>query len=516
CVQPVVPRVLANRFCEGNREQAEDNRALGLFAVALSQGADRPYRVVDPTDLPNSIRTQLPVQDRMRELLGAISQSEQIISDQNDALVRLRREINERTNSLSFVLAKLLARYWSAVLPTDSRRERVWQSYIRPFVKRLVIGKPTVPVGTAASVAAPASVASWAATFQTLPQLVSSKGLPIRILVLKLDHIGDLLVSIAALFLLREAWPDAHFTLVCGPWNVRLATHLGLFDEIHPCNFFWPRSGEGINREGINRGIAEFRQLPLGEYDLAIDLRHDTETRPILNFVRARYRAGFVCHPQFPVRLDLAVPNLELISALEAPRVALHSEARLITLASAIIATFGQYYKSCNSEILIGSRSPIRYFNHGPVVALAPGTGNPIKQWGAIRFARVARALNKEAGCRFVLIGSESDKADAALVAAELPSDQYVNSVGKLDISDVPLSLAAVDLFIGNDTGTTHMAALMGIPTINIFAGTADINIWRAKGPNVITLYTPVECAPCHFGKVEECSYGLRCLTSIS
>jgi hypothetical protein len=60
------------------------------------------------------------------------------------------------------------------------------------------------------------------------------------------------------------------------------------------------------------------------------------------------------------------------------------------------------------------------------------------------------------------------------------------------------------------------MAALMGIPTINIFAGTADINIWRAKGPNVITLYTPVECAPCHFGKVEECSYGLRCLTSIS
>jgi ADP-heptose:LPS heptosyltransferase len=73
-----------------------------------------------------------------------------------------------------------------------------------------------------------------------------------------------------------------------------------------------------------------------------------------------------------------------------------------------------------------------------------------------------------------------------------------------------------VDLFIGIDTGTTHMAALMGIPTVNIFAGTADINIWRAKGPNVITLYAPVECAPCHLGKVEDCSYGLRCLTSIS
>jgi ADP-heptose:LPS heptosyltransferase len=516
CVQPVVPRILANRFCEGKREQAEDNRVLGVFPLALSDRADGPYRVVDPTDLPDSIRAQLPVQERMRELLAVISQSEQIISDQNDALVRLRREINERTNSLSFILAKLLARYWFAVLPTGSRRERVWQSYIRPFVRRLVIGRSTAPLETATAVPAPASVAFRAATFQRLPQLVSSKGFPVRILVVKLDHIGDLLVSIAALFLLREAWPNAHFTLVCGPWNVKLASQLRIFEEIHPCNFFWPQSGEGINREGINRGVAEFRQLPLGEYDLAIDLRHDTETRPLLNFVRARYRAGFVCDPQFPVRLDLAIPNLEHVSALEAPRVALHSEARLITLVSAIIATFGQYYKSCNSQILIGSRSPVRYFNHGLVVALAPGTGNAIKQWGAIRFARVARALNKEVGCRFVLIGGASDKADAALVAAELPSDQYVNTVGKLDISDVPLSLAAVDLFIGNDTGTTHMAALMGIPTINIFAGTADVNIWRAKGPNVITLYTAIECAPCHFGKVEECSYGLRCLTSIS
>jgi len=90
-------------------------------------------------------------------------------------------------------------------------------------------------------------------------------------------------------------------TLVCGPWNVKLASQFGIFDEIHSCNFFWSHSGEGINR-----GIAEFRQLPLGEYDLAIDLRHDTETRPILNFVRARYRAGFVCDPHFPVRLDFS------------------------------------------------------------------------------------------------------------------------------------------------------------------------------------------------------------------
>jgi ADP-heptose:LPS heptosyltransferase len=209
------------------------------------------------------------------------------------------------------------------------------------------------------------------------------------------------------------------------------------------------------------------------------------------------------------------MPDVEMISPLEAPRNALHSEVRLVTLVAAIISTFGEH-KCCNAQALMASRPAIRYFDHGPVVALAPGTGNSIKQWGAARFARVASALSKEAGCRFVLIGGDADKADAVLVAAALTPDQYVDAVGKLDISDVPLALAGVDLFIGNDTGTTHMAALMGIPTVNIFSGIADINIWRARGANVVTLYAPVECAPCRLGKLADCSYGHLCLTSIS
>jgi ADP-heptose:LPS heptosyltransferase len=500
-VQPVEARVMGNRIQARTRSGRR----------AASQHNNRLYRVVDPVDLPDGIRAQLPVQEFVQKLLTVISQKEQIINDQDDALVRFRDEANERANSLSFALAKFLARSWCALLPAGSRRYRIWQNHIQSFAKRLAFGGSRLLV-SAPLVLTPLECpgTSRAVTFQGLPRLISSKELPLRILILKVDHIGDFLVSFSALFLLREAWPDAHVTLVCGPWNVKLATQLQMFDEIHSCNFFSSRSGDGITR-----GTAEFRQLPLGEYDLAIDLRHDTETRLLLNHVRARYRAGFVCNPQFPVQLDVAIPDLEMVSPLETPRHALHAEARLVTLVSAVISAFGGY-KGCDAQTLIASRPIIHHFDHGPVVALAPGTGNAIKQWGAARFARVASALHKEASCRFILIGGESDKADAALVAAALPSDQYLDAVGKLDISDVPLALAGADLFIGNDTGPTHMAALMGIPTVNIFSGIADINIWRAKGPNVITLYASVECAPCRLGKLEDCSYGHICLKSIS
>jgi ADP-heptose:LPS heptosyltransferase len=460
---------------------------------------DRPYRVVDPAELPGPVRAQLPVQDLVHKLLTAIAHNEEIVTYQDEALTRLRREVSEQTSSLSLAVAKSLTRLRRTVLPDGSRRFRIWQNYVRQIVKRLIIRQPT-----------PDSSTPRAVVFQGLPRLKSCKDLPLRILILKLDHIGDLLLSIRAFSLLREAWPDAHLTLVCGPWNVKLASQFGLFDEIHCYNFFSPQSGDGISA-----GIKEFRELPLANYDLAIDLRHDADTRHILNFVRARYRAGFACDPQLPVRLDLAIPDLEQVTALEAPRSALHAETRLITLLSAVVATFGPE-QGCGAEALVASRPAIRYFDHGPVVALAPGTGNPIKQWGVERFSRVARTLNEEAGCRFLLIGGDADKRDAELIAAALSPDHCVNAVGALDISDVPLAIEGADLFIGNDSGPTHMAALMGIPTINIFSGVVDVNIWRAKGPNVVTLYAPVPCSPCRLAKLEDCSYRQVCLTSIS
>ena len=62
-----------------------------------------------------------------------------------------------------------------------------------------------------------------------------------RILLLKLDHIGDLVLAMRAMLRIRKAWPDAHITLVCGPWNVALARQLGLFDRIIAYRFLFRR-----------------------------------------------------------------------------------------------------------------------------------------------------------------------------------------------------------------------------------------------------------------------------------
>ncbi len=60
----------------------------------------------------------------------------------------------------------------------------------------------------------------------------SGAAAPMRILVVKVDHIGDLILAFPAVELLRKAWPGAHLTLVCAPNNVGLAKATELFDEI--------------------------------------------------------------------------------------------------------------------------------------------------------------------------------------------------------------------------------------------------------------------------------------------
>ncbi len=132
-----------------------------------------------------------------------------------------------------------------------------------------------------------------------------------RILCLKLDHIGDLLIAAPALMLLRRSFPAAHITLVCGPWNVGLARRLGVADEIHAATVFAQNSVadlDGGMREARRRAaVAELQALALAPFDLAIDLRRDEDTRELLKLFDARRYAGLGDLATFSY-LDVALP----------------------------------------------------------------------------------------------------------------------------------------------------------------------------------------------------------------
>lgn len=126
-----------------------------------------------------------------------------------------------------------------------------------------------------------------------------------RILILKLDHLGDFIIGISALQRVRALFPRAHITLVVGSWNFDLARSLNVADEVHTFDAFPRNSSEEAVDVSGKRGLLE-AALP-EHYDLAIDLRTDADTRTLLGRVSARLKAGLGTRADHPF-LDIALP----------------------------------------------------------------------------------------------------------------------------------------------------------------------------------------------------------------
>ena len=126
-----------------------------------------------------------------------------------------------------------------------------------------------------------------------------------RILVLKLDHLGDFIMGLPALEDLRTAFPTAEITLVVGSWNLELAQSSGLADRVTGFDVFPRNSSE--QRVDVAGKTALFEALITEDYDIAIDLRVDADTRELLRSVRAGLRAGMGTRNRFSF-LDIFLP----------------------------------------------------------------------------------------------------------------------------------------------------------------------------------------------------------------
>jgi len=126
------------------------------------------------------------------------------------------------------------------------------------------------------------------------------------ILLLKLDHLGDFIMSLPAIGAVRSHFPTAHITLAVGSWNEALAIESGLADKVIPFDAFSRNPVEQGHLDMTARAEA-FAALVHGPYDLAIDLRTFTDTRLLLQQVDARHRAGIGNAAFFPF-LDIGLP----------------------------------------------------------------------------------------------------------------------------------------------------------------------------------------------------------------
>ncbi len=122
----------------------------------------------------------------------------------------------------------------------------------------------------------------------------------------------------------------------------------------------------------------------------------------------------------------------------------------------------------------------------------------PAKRWLPERFAEVATAVTAQRSVQWILFGTAADSGIGQVIAGNL-GEQCVNRIGQTTLDDLIAELRECRLLLTNDTGTMHLATLLGVPVVAVFGSTED----RLTGPlgnGHLIIRHHVECSPASCG----------------
>jgi ADP-heptose:LPS heptosyltransferase len=288
-----------------------------------------------------------------------------------------------------------------------------------------------------------------------------------------------------------------------------------------PFDLFDTRSVTGDDRDLPEIAAAFAELVHAGGFDLAIDLRRQPETRFLLRETGARWLAGFESTGQFPW-LDVAVRwdgdtirapkqrhvSEDLLSLVDAVNAAFEPAAALPRVSRAKARTA--------LAKLPGIARSLAGWSGRRWAAIHPAAGAENRRWPVQSFAALIDLLVAEEDMCCFLVGGPEDAALAQSVIDAVRELSAVRSLaGQIALSDLPLLVQSCDLFVGNNSGPQHLAAALGIPTVNVHSGVIDPHEWGPIGPAAVSVRRATVCSPCYLARIEDCHRDLACLRTL-
>jgi len=283
-----------------------------------------------------------------------------------------------------------------------------------------------------------------------------------RILVIRPGALGDVLLTLPALRLLQMHRPEATITLMAAPGSGALARDFGFV--AHTVALEQAGFSTFFGHERLDERLGEY----FGRFDWIISYFADPEG-VLAGNLRRCVDEVLAIPPQPPDRVHaaehLARPIADRVGVKEIPRVALEVPERHHHAAATFLARAGG--------------------REARLIGIHPGSGSRKKNWPLESFAALARQLRSRGFRPVVVTGLvEEDRGEAI--------DEAFRTCDPIRAHDLELGLLAGLLakcegYVGNDSGVTHLAAMVGTPTVAIF-GSTDPAVWAPRGRHVTVL----------------------------
>jgi len=366
-----------------------------------------------------------------------------------------------------------------------------------------------------------------------------------KILVVKLDHIGDVLLATPVITNLRLHYPHAHIAMLVGSWSKQVVKCNPHIDEIlcYDSPFFC-RSGGGAT---LKEAMQMLRRLKSERYDLIVELRGDFLTLALAMLKGGKYRLDRSMQrvlkklrTSFKATMNLVFVILSVVKNL-LKRVTKRSFATLKMTGIRVIITkedkptYSEHEVEINLDVLRSGEIPITsrktFFNvpsetqtwargffseigidiSRPIVAIHPGSPVPLKRWPAERFAKLADILI-ERKTQVLFLGGIDEKRLVEEIQSQMRHNS-VNIAGRTNLQQLGAVLQNCHLFIGNDSGPMHIAAAVGTRVIGLF-GPSSPQRFGPFGDNCTAIRKEPDCPPC---MKNDCRLGEEgCIVEIS
>lgn len=329
---------------------------------------------------------------------------------------------------------------------------------------------------------------------------------PRKIMAVRLDSIGDVLLSEPAIAAIKETFPHARLDVAVSPSGQAVLSGNPNIDSFVLYDAPWHRAWRGAHvRWGREIGLLWpiLRRLQKERYDLVFELRGDF--RDIIFaastggkiIVGSSQRGG---HPLLDYDVPVESAAHQVVATLKIAAVGRsHATPRA-----------PRVYLDASCENVAQDLLPEgdRY------IALHLGAGFATKCLPVTRFCQAAATLCQSGRERFkgiVIIGGKEDRPLAEQFQAEFPY-KAINLTGKLTLRETAAVIQRCTLFIGNDSAPMHLAAAVGTPVVAVF-GPSSSEKYHPYGTPYRVLEADLACRPCDY---VHCAQGENlCLQSI-
>lgn len=362
---------------------------------------------------------------------------------------------------------------------------------------------------------------------------------PRRIVVRGVNWLGDAVMTTPALQRLREAFPDAHITLL---------THEKLAE-------LWknhPSINTVLTFRAKQSALSIARKLRTAKADTALIFPNSQRSAIEVWLARIPQRVGFkrsgrnsfLTHavtPRDEVRMRKRTGRevKKVVRAKQNPKPdtinpAAHQSLQYLNL----IAALGANAEPVAPRLFVTpdevdaalNRFQLEQNPRVPLFGMFPGAEyGPAKRWPRERFIEVATRIQKQTGCRWLIFGGAGDVELAAHILGEIqyeatrlpvsgkipPEPVALNLAGQTSLRELCALLKVCGVMLSNDSGPMHVAAALGTPVVVPFGSTSA----ALTGPGLPgdeaheLLISNAPCSPCF---LRECPIDFRCMNGIS